>query len=147
MLATNPNGDTTILKIAQSGEVLGLSSVIAGTPHELTAETLGPSQLAFVAGKDTLRFLKQHGFAFWHAAQHLGRDAQSAQRVIRNIALVRSVSARLACLLLQLSSSDINSLSHEEISQLVCSSRGVGNPGSGRVEEAWNPGGRSRIDH
>jgi len=34
-----------ILKIAQPGDVLGLSAMISGTCHEATAETLEPTQI------------------------------------------------------------------------------------------------------
>ena len=42
LLTTNSDGKSFILKIAQPGEVFGLNSILAGTPHEITAETLQP---------------------------------------------------------------------------------------------------------
>jgi CRP/FNR family transcriptional regulator len=38
---TSRDGKVLILKIAEAGEVLGLSAVISGTPFQLTAETMG----------------------------------------------------------------------------------------------------------
>jgi CRP/FNR family transcriptional regulator len=119
MLAGSQDGGTMILSIVQSGEILGLSAVMAGTPFELTAETLQPTQAAFIARDDFLRFLTQHKAALMHAAQLLGREAQSACDVIRNVGLSPSMSARLARLLLQLSHRGIYGLSHEELAQLV----------------------------
>ena len=34
------DGKTLILKIAEAGEVLGLSAAVSGAPYELTAETV-----------------------------------------------------------------------------------------------------------
>jgi CRP/FNR family transcriptional regulator, cyclic AMP receptor protein len=132
MLTTNSDGKTLIMKIAQAGEVLGAHSVVTGMPHELTVETLQPCQLAFIAREDFLRFIQTHGDACLSAAQHLGRDCQSAYEVVRSIGLSHSVSEKLARLLLQWSSDGRVvkgavqvrlTLTHEEISQLIGASR------------------------
>ena len=52
------DGKTLILKIAEPGEVLGLSATVSGKPYELTAETIDPCQVNFVKREDFLRFLK-----------------------------------------------------------------------------------------
>jgi CRP/FNR family cyclic AMP-dependent transcriptional regulator len=119
VLAGSCDGRTMIVSIVQSGEVLGLSAVMAGTPHELTAETLKPTQAAFIARDDFLRFLHHHPAALLQATQLLAREAQFAYDVIRNVGLSPSMSARLARLLLQLSHRGIYGLSHEELAQLV----------------------------
>ncbi len=131
LLTANSEGKTLILKIGEPGEVLGLQSVVSGRPHELTVETLQPSQLAFIAREDLLVFLKQYGEACLHAAQHLSRDCQSAYELIRSIGLSHSVSERLARLVLQLSGTAGGNgedrvkvaLTHEEIAQLIGASR------------------------
>src|SRR5262249_3397304 len=45
---SSSDGKTIILRIAEAGEVLGLSSTVSGKPYEVTAETLGPCQANFV---------------------------------------------------------------------------------------------------
>src|ERR1017187_5649950 len=40
--ATSPDGQTVTLSVAERGEVLGLSNLIANTPYLVSAETLGP---------------------------------------------------------------------------------------------------------
>src|SRR5437764_3471083 len=92
LMTANSEGKTLILKIAEPGQILGLQSVVSGKAHELTVETLQPSQLAFIAREDLLAFLKQYGEACLHAAQHLSRDCQSAYDLIRSIGLSHSVS-------------------------------------------------------
>ncbi len=129
---TSREGKTFILRIARPGEVLGLHSTVTGTPYDLTAETMRPSQLDFVSREDFLRFLKVHGDACLRAAQNIGRDCQSAYDVVRSIGLSNSVSGRVAKFLLE-SAADGKvtngvvsvglSLTHEELSQLMGTSR------------------------
>lgn len=132
MMTANSEGKTLILKIGEPGEILGLQSVVSGRQHEVTVETLQPSQLAFIAREDLLVFLKQYGEACLHAAQHLSRDCHSAYDLIRSIGLAHSVSERLARLVLQLAGNSPSNgqenrvkvaLTHEEISQLIGASR------------------------
>jgi CRP/FNR family cyclic AMP-dependent transcriptional regulator len=132
LMTTNREGKTLIMKIAGAGEVLGLHSVVSNLPHELTVETLQPTQLAFIGREDFLRLIKHHGEACLHAAQHISRDCQSAYEVIRSIGLSHSVSEKLARLILQLASDGRENggvvrvkvaLTHEEMAQLIGSSR------------------------
>lgn len=85
-----------IVKIAQPGEILGLYATISAVKLEVTPETLQPTQLAFVTREDFLRYIKEHGDACLHVAQHLGHDCHSAYEVIRSIALSNSVPEKLA---------------------------------------------------
>jgi CRP/FNR family transcriptional regulator len=132
LMTTNADGKTMIVKIARPGEVLGLQAVVTGGAYELTAETLQPSQLAFVARDQFLRFLRTHGDACLRATQHLSRDCDAAYDVIRSIGLCHSVPGKLARLLLQWSGEGRTSggvvrmkiaLTHEEMAQLIGSSR------------------------
>jgi CRP/FNR family transcriptional regulator, cyclic AMP receptor protein len=132
LMTNNADGKTLIVKIAGPGEVLGLQSVVADLPYELTAETLQPSQLAYVGREQFLRFLRAHSDACLRATQHLSEDCQSAYEVIRSIGLCHSVAGKLARLLKQwsvegrLSGGMVRmkmSLTHEELAQLIGSSR------------------------
>lgn len=129
---TSRDGKTLILRIAQSGEVLGLHATVSGKPYELTAETLQPAQLDFVRREDFLKFLQNHGDACLHAAQHLSKNCQNAYEMIRSLGLSHSVSEKLARLLLEWASDGETtndgirikvSLTHEEIAQLIGTSR------------------------
>ena len=125
-------GKTLILRIAEAGEILGLHSTITGGPYELTAETMQPCQVNFVGRADFLSFLKKHGDACLHAAKHVSRDYQGACDVLRSVGLTHSISERLAKFLLASSVEGLITdgvvrtkfaLTHEEISQLIGSSR------------------------
>ena len=133
LMTTNADGKTLIVKIAHPGEVLGLQAVVTGRAYELTAETLQPSQLAYIGREQFLKLLKNSGDACLRATQHLSRDCDSAYDVIRSIGLCHSVPGKLARLLLQWSESEGRSsggvvrmkmgLTHEELAQLIGSSR------------------------
>lgn len=132
LTTTSRDGKTLMLRIAQAGEVLGLHAAVSGKPYELTAETLQPSQLDFVKRDDFLRFLQHHADACLHAAQHLSQNCQSAYELIRSLGLSHSVSEKLARLLLEWASDGDHtqegirikvSLTHEEIAQLIGTSR------------------------
>ena len=132
LMTTNSDGKTLIVKIAEPGEVLGLQSVVMDKPYELTVETLQPTQLAFVARDQFLRFLRTHGDACLRATQHLSGDCHSAYETIRSIGLVHSVAGKLARLLTQWSVEGRAgdgvvrmkmTLTHEELAQLIGSSR------------------------
>jgi CRP/FNR family transcriptional regulator, cyclic AMP receptor protein len=129
---TSRDGKTLILRIAQAGEVLGLHATVSGKPYELTAEALQPCQLDFIRRDDFLRFLQHHADACLNAAQHLSKNCQSAYEMIRSLGLSHSVAEKLARLLLEWSSDgDATkegirikvSLTHEEIAQLIGTSR------------------------
>jgi CRP/FNR family transcriptional regulator len=132
LTTTNAEGKTLMVRIAEAGEIIGLNSCISGRPQEFTVETLQPCQLSFVSRDQFLRFLNQHGDACLQAAQHLSRDCQSAYTLLRSIALSHSVGEKLARLVLQWAGDQQGTgpavrikvtLTHEEIAQLVCSSR------------------------
>ena len=132
LMTTNREGKTLIVKIAQPGEVLGLQCVVMDKPYELTAETLQPCQLAYVGRDQFLRFLRRNGDACLRATQHLSGDCHSAYETIRSIGLCHSVAGKLARLLAQWSAEGRSNggvvrmkmtLTHEEIAQLIGSSR------------------------
>jgi CRP/FNR family transcriptional regulator len=126
------DGKTLILRIAEAGEVLGLHATVSGKPYELTAETLQPCQLDFLKREDFMRFLQNHADACLNAAQHLSRNCEDAYEMIRSLGLSHSVSEKLARLLLEWASDGDStkegirikvSLTHEEIAQLIGTSR------------------------
>jgi CRP/FNR family transcriptional regulator, cyclic AMP receptor protein len=130
---TSREGKVLILKIAEAGEVLGMSAVIAGEPYELTAETAGPCQVNFVEREALMRLMEKNGELGLHASQALSREFQSAYRDIHDLVLARSSAGKLARLLLSWSPMrekfeppEIRvraSLTHEEMAQMIGSSR------------------------
>src|SRR6185369_12872117 len=60
------DGRTLILRIAEAGEVLGISACVSCQAYEATAETLEGSEIAFVKRSDVLRLMQSHNdLALW----------------------------------------------------------------------------------
>jgi len=76
----SPNGRTRIVKLAEPGEVLGLSATISGKPYNMTAETIDPCQVNFVKRDDFLRFLKDDVEACFKVAEQLSDKYYNAVR-------------------------------------------------------------------
>jgi len=127
------DGKTLIVKIAEPGEVLGLSATVSGKPYELTAETVDPCQVNFVKRDDFLRFLKEHSDACFKVAEQLSEKYNTACHEVRALGLSHSAGEKLAKLLLEWSSKNGEAakqeprlklaLTHEEIAQMIGTSR------------------------
>jgi len=132
-LAINsPSGTTVIVKVAEPGEVLGLSATISGKPHEVTAETIDPCQVNFVKRDDFLRFLKDDVEACFKVAEQLSENYHKACKEVRWLGLSHSAAEKLAKLLLEWTSKNDGvkadsrlklRLTHEEIAQMIGLSR------------------------
>src|SRR3954452_21146122 len=127
------DGKTLIPKIAEVGEVLGLSATLSGKPYELTAETIDPCQINFVKREDFMRFLREHSEACLRVAEQLSDKYNAACREIRSLGLSHSAAEKLAKLLLQWTNKNGETnkveprlklaLTHEEIAQMIGTSR------------------------
>lgn len=133
LYTSSPEGRTIILRIALPGEVLGLTSTIADKPYEATVEVLEPAQVNFLPKAEFLRFLSQHSDASMHVAKQLSSNCAGAYAEIRCLGLSASSAEKLARLLLSWAALEIKhgqkearftlSLTHEEIAQMIGSSR------------------------
>src|ERR1700686_3204141 len=83
----SPNGRTMIVKLAEPGEVLGLSATISGKPYKVTAETLDPCQVNFVKREEFLHFLKDDVEACFKVAQQLSEKCPNACKNPANLGL------------------------------------------------------------
>lgn len=129
----SPSGRTMIVKLAEPGEVLGLSATISGKPYEVTAETIDPCQVNFVKRDDFLRFLKDDVDACFKVAEQLSEKYHTACKEVRSLGLSHSAAEKLAKLLLEWSFKNGESakaeprlklrLTHEEIAQMIGTSR------------------------
>ncbi|MGO9647364.1 MAG: Crp/Fnr family transcriptional regulator [Terriglobales bacterium] len=129
----SPSGRTMIVKLAEPGEVLGLSATVSGKPYEVTAETIDPCQVNFVKRDDFLRFLKDDVEACFKVAEQLSEKYHNACNEVRSLGLSHSAAEKLAKLLLEWSSKNGEGskpeprvklrLTHEEIAQMIGTSR------------------------
>lgn len=88
------SGRRLTIRIAGPGEVLGLSAVLAGSPHEMTAELLENAQVATIKRKDLLRFLHEHREACLQVVNLLSQDLHTAYDRVRSVGLGRSRRSR-----------------------------------------------------
>jgi len=133
---TSAEGKSIILRIAEPGEVLGLSSAVSDTPYEASVETLEPTQANFISRTDFSNFLKEHADVGIKVAQQLTHNCKCAYDEIRSLGLSNSVPEKIAKLLLHWSEHPLNlprkkpneiairvTLTQEEIAQFAGTSR------------------------
>jgi len=127
------DGKALITRIAEGGEVLGLSATVSGRPYMATAETLIPCQVNFIKREDFLRFLRENGTASLRVSEHLSNNYHNVFEQVRSLGLSHSASEKLAKLMLEWCAKNGNenekgislklTLTHEEIAQIIGSSR------------------------
>jgi len=126
------DGKTLILRVAEAGEVLGLSAAVSAQPYALTAETLDPSQVTFVRRDDLSRLMHEHPELALRVAQHLAERYSDTCHEMRSLMLTHSAAGKLATLILEWLARNSNSrqpvslkltLTHEEIAQIIGTSR------------------------
>ncbi|MGA8221422.1 MAG: Crp/Fnr family transcriptional regulator [Candidatus Acidiferrales bacterium] len=129
---SSSEGKTLILRIAKPGEILGLMAAISAKPYEVTAETLRPSQIAFVRRDDFVRFVAQHPEASQGIVKQLSSNYHGACEQLRTVALSASAPEKLAKLFLEWSAGAEETklgtqitmpLTHEEIAEFIGSTR------------------------
>jgi len=129
---SSSEGKTLILRIAKPGEILGLMAVLSGKSYEVTAETLRPSQIAFVRSDDFIRFVGQHPEASQGIVKQLSSNYRGACEQLRTVGLLTSAPQKLAKLLLDWSAAAeprtpgtriTMPLTHEEIAEFIGSTR------------------------
>jgi len=133
LLTTSREGKVLIFRIAGPGEVLGLSAVLSGQTHEISAETSGACQVNFLDRQALLAAIESSPEFGLHASLALSREFQAAYRDIHALVLVRSSAGKLARLLLSWTRSRdkpegpeiriSSTLTHEEMAQMIGSSR------------------------
>lgn len=134
---TSTEGKSIILRIAEPGEVLGLTASVANTPYEATVETLEPSQANFISQTDFTRFLQEYPEVGMKVAHQLTHNCKCAYNEIRSLGLSNSAPEKIAKLVLQWAERPLSpppgkkhegisirvTLTQDEIAQLAGSSR------------------------
>lgn len=129
---TSTEGRVVILRMAEAGDVLGLNSVLGGSSYDATVKTIGPCRTDFVARAELLDLMERPAGAKTMLTI-LSRELAELTNRTRSLLLPQTASARLARLLLDWSRENgLNtsgatriekSFTHEEIAQMICSSR------------------------
>lgn len=98
----NSEGKKVIFRIAEPGDILGISGVLTGKSHAFSAESLEVCQVDFVSSQDFRDFLQRYPNACLRVAQEVSESYRAACNDV--MARSHSVSERLAQFLLQASS-------------------------------------------
>lgn len=129
---SSAEGKTLIMRVAKSGEILGLMAGWSGVPYEVTAETIRPCLVAFVRREDFQRFVAKHPEASQGVARQLSVQYQAACEQLHTLGLSVSAHEKLARLLLSWSASSQQTkegsrtkvpLTHEEIAEFIGTTR------------------------
>lgn len=125
-------GRTLILRIARPGEMIGLSASMSGVPYEVSAETLHPSQIAFIRREDFVRFVNRFPEVYQAVIRQLNSQYSHACEQLRTVGLSATAHEKLARLFLHWSSEEKQTseatqikvpLTHEQIAECVGSTR------------------------
>ena len=129
--ANSTDGRSLLVRMAETGEIIGLAAAISGKSSEVTAEALGPVRCNFIAREAFLRFLAEHGRGALRVAEILAEIYQSTLAQVRYLGFSASTPEKLARFLLDLphalsrnnGQSQPFRLTHREIAGIIGSSR------------------------
>lgn len=126
------DGRVLILRVAEAGEILGLSAAIGNSVHEATAEMIEPGQINFVRKPDFLRFLHENADAGLNALRQLSRNYHAAYTQACSLGLSSTVGDKLIKLLLSWCANTNGdhrevhlkiAFSHEDMAEMIGTSR------------------------
>ncbi len=126
------DGRTMILRLAVPGDVLGLSATMGNVPHEVTAETIEPTQLKSVPKREFLGLLDAFSEVGKKTGEALAREYHAVFLDARRLALSGSAPGRLAQLLIEWANTAAcgkpelrftMALTHEELASMAGTSR------------------------
>jgi CRP/FNR family transcriptional regulator, cyclic AMP receptor protein len=126
--ANSIDGKTLIVRFSEPGELLGLPATLTGKTYSLRAEVIEPTQLQFIARKNFLDFLREHGDVALRVAEQLGETYHAAVDEMRTIGLSRSAEEKVARFILDWTAKHSSehetakskmTLTHEEIAEAI----------------------------
>jgi len=123
---SSSEGRVVMLRMAQAGEVLGLNAVLRGSSYDTTVRTLEPSRTDFVSRAELIQLMQQSSAGAYAILRLLSQELTELTDRAKSLLLPQTVSGRLARLLLEWSKETSRLdrvLTHEEIAQMICTSR------------------------
>lgn len=119
-------GRIVMLRMAQAGAVLGLNSALQNGSYDTTVKTLGPCRTDFISRVELIELMQQSPAGAQAILKILSRELTELTDRAKLLLLPQTASGRLAKLLLHWSNGNGSVdrvLTHEEIAQMMCSSR------------------------
>jgi CRP/FNR family cyclic AMP-dependent transcriptional regulator len=100
LTTSSRDGRLLLLRIAGPGDVLGLASVLKGTPYEATVEAIDACEIRVIPRADFLKFMEDFSGVGFNSAETVAREYGSAVLSARRLALSGSAAAKLVSVLL-----------------------------------------------
>jgi CRP/FNR family transcriptional regulator len=89
LLFTSRKGDAKALRVAQTGQILGLSCVVTQRVHDCTASATTPCRVGFIGRQDFLRVLEECPEVWFSVLRLLSNDVNAVYDDIRVLAGAR----------------------------------------------------------
>ena len=124
---SSSEGHFVMLRLAQAGDVLGLNSVLRGGSYDTTVKIFESCRADFIARSELIEVMQRSQAGAQAILEMLSRELAELTDRAKLLLLSRTACGRLARLLLEWSKQDTARLdrvfTHEEIAQMICSSR------------------------
>jgi CRP/FNR family transcriptional regulator, cyclic AMP receptor protein len=123
---SSSEGRVITLRMAHAGDVLGLNSVLRNSAYDATVKALEPCRTDFIPRGELLELMGPNPAAAQAILKVLSHELEELTARMRSLLLPQTASARLAKLLLEWSRESVRIdrvFTHEEIAQMICSSR------------------------
>ena len=130
---SSSEGRVVMLRLAQPGDLLGANAVLQDSSYDTTVKTLEPCRTQFIARAELIEVVKQNRAGAEVMLTMLSRELAELTERAKSLLLPQTVRGRLAKLLLDLSNGASfkaangtqldRRFTHEEIAQMICSSR------------------------
>jgi CRP/FNR family transcriptional regulator, cyclic AMP receptor protein len=123
---SSSEGRIVILRMAQTGDMLGLNSVLRGFAYDTNVKTVEPCRADFIPRVDLLELMGASPAGTQAIMKLLSQELSELTARTRLLLLPQTASSRLAKLMLEWGSQSVRIdrvFTHEEIAQMICSSR------------------------
>ena len=110
-----------MLRMAQPGDVLGLNSVIRNGSYDTTVKALEPCRTDFISRAQLLELMNHSESSARAIVKIISRELTELTERAKLVLLPQTVNGRLARLLLGGTLDKV--LTHEQMAQMICSSR------------------------
>jgi CRP/FNR family transcriptional regulator len=130
---SSSEGRVVILRMAQAGDVLGMTAALQDSCYETTVKTLEPCRTDFISRAELMDLIEKSDAAKQEVLRILSNELTELTNRTRSLLLPQTASGRLARLLLEWCNGTNGNnahairldkvFTHEEIAQMICSSR------------------------
>lgn len=123
---SSSEGRVITLRMAHVGDVLGLNSVLRGSAYDATVKALEPCRTDFIPRVELMEWMGTSQAGTQAILKLLSHELNELTARTRSLLLPQTASGRLAKLMIEWSMQSVRIdrvFTHEEIAQMICSSR------------------------